>query len=80
MNKKLFFLLPFLLSGCETIYNAADSIGSHLPTIGEPCRHWQCVTSSGQQKSNQIKQMQEAPLKKPFPVPASTTTPPPPAQ
>lgn len=61
MNKKLALLAYlFLLSGCETIYNAADSLGSHMPTIGEPCHNWQCVTSEGQRQSDMNKRMEEA--------------------
>jgi hypothetical protein len=54
-----FILLIFILSSCTAIGNFADSIGSHLPTIGEPCNHWQCVTSSGQQKSEEVKRAEQ---------------------
>ncbi len=60
MNKKLLFTLPLLLNGCTAIYNAADSVGSHMPTIGEPCRNWQCITTSGQRTSEERKWLEEA--------------------
>ncbi len=60
MNKKLLLASFLLLSGCETIYNAADSLGSHMPTIGEPCRHWQCMTDEGQRQSDMNRRMEEA--------------------
>ncbi len=60
MNKKLIIFLPLLLGGCETIYNWADGVGKHMPTIGEPCRHWQCVTESGQRESDQTKWLENA--------------------
>lgn len=62
MSKKYFSLFLFymgvtaLLSGCTAISNWADSVGSHMPTIGEPCYNWQCMTESGQKKSAEIKQ------------------------
>lgn len=49
-----------LLSGCTTIGNWADRAGSHMPTIGEPCHHWQCVTESGQRRSDEIKRAEQA--------------------
>ncbi len=49
-----------LLSGCTAIGNFADGIGKHMPTIGEPCNHWQCVTESGQRTSEQLKKQEEA--------------------
>lgn len=59
MNKKIIIALPLLLTGCETIYGWADSAGKHMPTIGEPCRNWQCFTDSGQQKSAETKALEE---------------------
>lgn len=47
-------------TGCTTIGNWADSAGSHMPTIGEPCYHWQCFTESGQRKSDEIKRAEQA--------------------
>lgn len=52
-------LIPLLASGCTAIGNWADSVGSNFPTIGEPCNHWQCVTSSGQQKSEELKRAEQ---------------------
>lgn len=60
MTKFLLLMFPLFIVGCSAIANTADSIGSHLPTIGEPCHHWQCITSSGQKKSDEIKQIEEA--------------------
>ena len=51
-------LLLLALCGCQTIGNWADSIGNHMPVIGERCEHWQCFTSSGQQISEQNKEKQ----------------------
>ncbi len=49
---KYFALLaPALVTGCTWIGNTADSIGSHMPVIGERCEHWQCVTSGGETQS-----------------------------
>lgn len=61
MTKKFISFLPLivLLNACETIGNAADNLGSHLPTIGEPCHHWQCMTSDGQRQSDAIKKQME---------------------
>jgi|CXWL01.1.fsa_nt_gi predicted small secreted protein len=64
MTKKLLFALPLLLSGCNTIYGWADGVGKHMPTIGEPCYNWQCMTSSGQEKSDQVKRAEEAASRK----------------
>lgn len=49
----------FLLSGCQSIGNLADDLGSHLPVIGERCEHWQCFTTSGQETSDAIKMQRE---------------------
>jgi hypothetical protein len=43
------------LSGCTAIANWADNMGQHMPVVGERCEHWQCLTSSGQAKSNEYK-------------------------
>jgi hypothetical protein len=76
MNKKLaLFALPLLLSGCETIYGWADSAGSHFPTIGEPCRHWQCVTEEGQRQSDLNRRMEEAAKNTPAPKPEQQAQP-----
>ena len=60
---KLFQTLAFsasclLLGGCQTISGWADSVGSHMPVIGERCEHWQCITGSGQAESDAIKAQQ----------------------
>jgi hypothetical protein len=81
------FLLPavfLLLCGCQTIGNWADSIGDHMPVIGDRCEHWQCFTSSGQQISdeNKAKQAQTSSGISPsgaqarIPVPQADTPPP----
>lgn len=79
MSRVLLVVSCWLLVGCNTIYNAADSVGSHLPTIGEPCRNWQCVTESGQRKSDEIKWLDEAseqqPARKTVPQPEKPTPP-----
>ena len=53
------------LSGCQTIGNWADSVGRHMPVIGERCEHWQCITSSGQAESDYNKQIQQRPQNEP---------------
>lgn len=67
MNKKLIIVLPLLISGCDTIYGWADGVGKHMPTIGEPCRNWQCMTDSGQRKSSENKWLEDATNKPPAP-------------
>lgn len=67
MNKHLIIILPLLLSGCSKIYDMADGIGKHMPTIGEPCRNWQCVTTHGKQQSDQEKWAEEVSERKQFP-------------
>jgi hypothetical protein len=42
-------------TSCTAIGNWADGLGSHLPTVGEPCHHWQCMTDSGQKRSEELK-------------------------
>jgi hypothetical protein len=49
-----------LLPGCRAITNWAYGVGEHMPVIGERCEHWQCVTASGQQKSDEQKMMPPA--------------------
>jgi hypothetical protein len=60
-----FLLLPlWLVSGCNGIGDVADSLGNHLPVIGDRCEHWQCFTESGQEQSEMNKRMrgvQESP-------------------
>lgn len=55
MRISIIFVLLISLSDCTAISNVADSIGSHMPTIGEPCNHWQCITDDGQKKSDEAK-------------------------
>lgn len=64
--KRFVFLIPIfsLLSGCNSIANWADDVGKHMPTIGEPCYHWQCFTESGQKKSDELKKIDEKPEEK----------------
>ncbi len=72
MTKWLLFILPLFLSGCNTIYGWADSVGKHMPVIGEPCNHWQCMTNSGQEKSENIKKAEEkSSMKTSSPAPKS---------
>jgi len=47
------------ISGCDWIGRQADALGEYMPVIGERCEHWQCVTSSGQAKSDKIKEKKE---------------------
>jgi hypothetical protein len=53
------------LSGCNWIGRQADTLGSHMPVIGERCEHWQCITESGRQKSDMYKAQQRAEQEKP---------------
>lgn len=83
MNKKIIIILPLILSGCDTVYGWADSVGKHMPTLGEPCNNWQCVTNEGQKKSDQNKWLDEATQKPPVPknpAPPPATQPLPPAK
>lgn len=59
-------LLPFLLTGCNAISDMADRLGSHMPTIGEPCHHWQCITPEGQRKSDENRVLEQASEKIPM--------------
>jgi hypothetical protein len=49
------------LSGCNWIGRQADAVGSHMPVIGERCEHWQCITSSGRQRSDMYKMQAQQP-------------------
>lgn len=77
--------LFLLLSACDTIGDAADSLGTHMPVIGERCEHWQCLTAEGQRRSDEIKSQRAAQERKPLlgqPQTAATLqkTPAPPAE
>lgn len=64
MKAPLCIAALWLLSGCETISNFADDVGSHMPVVGERCEHWQCFTEEGKAQSriNQMmKQQQQQP-------------------
>ena len=75
MNRKFVFALPLLLSGCNTIYGWADDVGKHMPTIGNSCNNWQCITESGQRKSEENKWLDDVSEKQPVPKAAPQTTP-----
>lgn len=62
----LFCVLPLLLAGCDRVFNFADDVGSHLPTIGERCEHWQCFTEEGRAQS-EMKQRMRAMASQPQP-------------
>jgi len=64
-------LLPFILNSCQTISGWADSLGEHMPVVGERCEHWQCFTSSGQKKNETIEQEKDSS----YPTPALKTPP-----
>jgi hypothetical protein len=34
-----------ILGSCQTVYGWAESVGNHMPVIGERCNHWQCFTN-----------------------------------
>jgi len=77
--RKLFIFLAFApLAACQWMGRQADALGEYMPTIGEPCEHWQCITPSGQRTSDAIKaekERQEEEAKAPTPL-----VPPAPAQ
>jgi hypothetical protein len=41
-----------LLGGCGFF----DSVGDHMPVLGDRCEYWQCFTQYGQEQSNLIKE------------------------
>lgn len=50
---RVVYLLPvMLMTGCQSIENWANT---HMPVIGERCYHWQCITGSGQERSEMAK-------------------------
>jgi hypothetical protein len=53
--KRVALLAFFALGGCTWIGNTADSMGEHMPVIGERCEHWQCMTAQGKARSDAIK-------------------------
>lgn len=57
--KRALLALCLLTGGCSWIGDTADSLGSHLPTIGERCEHWQCFTSGGREISRANKEAVE---------------------
>ena len=89
MRARFFGLLtvPFLLTGCESVMDAGNNLGHHMPTIGaDTCESSECITASGKAQSEAIKaerkRQQEAlkngtaqpaatPLKMPSPAPAN---------
>ena len=71
MKNSFLLVLLFSATSCTTIGNWADSAGSNMPNIGEPCYHWQCFTSEGRAKSDLIKaQMQKAEQKPQYEQPS----------
>lgn len=57
------------LSGCSWIGRQADALGEHMPVIGERCEHWQCMTTSGQARSEAIKRQQAEEARKKDAIP-----------
>ncbi len=53
------FCLVLALSGCQTVGGWFDSVGNHLPVIGERCEHWQCFSDSGRRESEATKRARE---------------------
>lgn len=43
------------LSGCDWIGRQADAVGEYMPTIGDRCENWQCMTTEGQRQSEMNK-------------------------
>lgn len=66
-------LLP--LSACDTVYGFAEDVGSHLPTVGERCEHWQCVTGGGREQSEMKKRMRTMEGEQPPPAGAAPGAP-----
>jgi len=57
-HPRLFALLGlFALSGCSSVGDMADSMGSYMPVIGERCEHWQCFTQGGRDQSEMNKRV-----------------------
>jgi hypothetical protein len=54
--RTLALLALLTLPACDWIGDTADSIGSHMPVIGERCEHWQCFTQSGKAQSEAARQ------------------------
>lgn len=72
--KRLIISLPcVLLTGCDTVGDFADDMGSHMPVVGERCEHWQCITEGGRRQSeiNRQRRMQP-PAPQPQPAPQVT--------
>ncbi len=84
MKSGIILLTMLMLAACDTIGGWADDVGEHLPVIGERCEHWQCMTTSGQQRSEQIRRQKEQSgppsASRPTSVPAAPEAPPEPAQ
>jgi len=61
MTRRLFgtVLLMVPLGACQMMVNGANKLGSYMPTIGERCENWQCITSEGKAKSDALKQNKE---------------------
>lgn len=52
-------LLALPLTACETMNGWVDSMGEHMPVVGDRCEHWQCFTSGGQAQSDAIAAQKE---------------------
>lgn len=59
MKRLIFIMLALSVSGCTWIGRQADALGGYMPVVGERCEHWQCLTKSGQERSEEIKKEQE---------------------
>ena len=59
MRYMVFLCLLIVVSGCQSVGNWADDVGSYMPVIGERCEHWQCFTEGGRAQSEYNKQMRE---------------------
>lgn len=75
MTKKFLIFIPLFLTSCTAIGNWADGVGKHLPTIGEPCNHWQCFTDDGKKQSEMVKKQEETANKPTNPTPAPIVAP-----
>lgn len=67
MMRALYVTVLLALGGCQWIGDTADRWGEHMPVVGERCEHWQCITVSGQKRSDEIKAQQK---QQPAPPPA----------
>ena len=65
MKTLLVIALALAASGCSWVGRQADALGAYMPVVGERCEHWQCVTTAGKERSEEIRKVREEALKAP---------------